>query len=72
MAIAPDICLMTFYPEAGAPGLHQDKDERPETIRAGAADRVAAKRNGPRSENRDPFRFSLFGATSLGRRPAGS
>jgi alkylated DNA repair protein (DNA oxidative demethylase) len=35
MAIAPDICLMTFYPEGGALGLHQDKDERSETITAG-------------------------------------
>jgi alkylated DNA repair protein (DNA oxidative demethylase) len=36
MVLAPDICLMTFYPEDGGLGLHQDKDERPETIAAGA------------------------------------
>ena len=36
MTLAPDICLMTFYPEDGGLGLHQDKDERPETIAAGA------------------------------------
>ncbi len=35
MTIAPDICLMTFYPEDGGLGLHQDKDERPETLAAG-------------------------------------
>lgn len=35
MAIEPDICLINCYPEAGRLGLHQDKDERPETIEAG-------------------------------------
>lgn len=35
MAIEPDICILNFYTEAGRLGLHQDKEERPETIRAG-------------------------------------
>ena len=35
MTIEPDICLINRYPEAGRLGLHQDKDERPETIEAG-------------------------------------
>lgn len=33
--IQPDICLINCYPEGGRLGLHQDKDERPETIEAG-------------------------------------
>lgn len=35
MTIEPDICLINWYPESGRLGLHQDKDERPETIEAG-------------------------------------
>lgn len=35
MAIDPDICLINCYPEDGRLGLHQDKDERAETIEAG-------------------------------------
>ena len=35
MQIEPDICLINRYPETGRLGLHQDKDERPETIEAG-------------------------------------
>ena len=35
MTIEPDICLINCYPEAGRLGLHQDKDERHETIEAG-------------------------------------
>jgi DNA alkylation damage repair protein AlkB len=35
MTIEPDICLINCYPESGRLGLHQDKDERPETIEAG-------------------------------------
>jgi len=35
MAIEPDICILNLYTEAGRLGLHQDKDERPETIQAG-------------------------------------
>ena len=35
MTIEPDICLINCYPEGGRLGLHQDKDERPETIEAG-------------------------------------
>ncbi|HEU4391531.1 MAG TPA: alpha-ketoglutarate-dependent dioxygenase AlkB [Blastocatellia bacterium] len=35
MEIAPDICLLNHYPQSGRLGLHQDKDERPETIRQG-------------------------------------
>jgi DNA alkylation damage repair protein AlkB len=33
--IAPDICLISHYSESGRLGVHQDKDERPETIEAG-------------------------------------
>ena len=35
MTIEPDICLINCYPKAGRLGLHQDKDERPETIETG-------------------------------------
>ena len=35
MTIEPDICLINCYAEGGRLGLHQDKDERPETIEAG-------------------------------------
>ena len=35
MTIEPDICLINCYPESGRLGLHQDKDERAETIEAG-------------------------------------
>ena len=35
VAIEPDICILNFYGEASRLGLHQDKDERPETIGAG-------------------------------------
>lgn len=35
MTIEPDICLINLYPDGGRLGLHQDKDERPETIEAG-------------------------------------
>ncbi|HKA19887.1 MAG TPA: alpha-ketoglutarate-dependent dioxygenase AlkB [Blastocatellia bacterium] len=35
MTIDPDICLINLYPPTGRLGLHQDKDERPETIEAG-------------------------------------
>jgi DNA alkylation damage repair protein AlkB len=35
MNLDPDICLINCYPEGGRLGLHQDKDERPETIDAG-------------------------------------
>lgn len=35
MSIEPDICLINFYQESARLGLHQDKDERPETIAAG-------------------------------------
>ncbi len=35
MSIEPDICLINCYPEGGRLGLHQDKDERAETIEAG-------------------------------------
>src|SRR5262245_23261836 len=33
--LAPDICLINHYAEGGRLGVHQDKDERPETIAAG-------------------------------------
>ena len=35
MQIEPDICIMNSYTGVGKLGLHQDKDERPETIEAG-------------------------------------
>lgn len=35
MRIEPDICLVNLYTEAATLGLHQDKDERSETIAAG-------------------------------------
>ncbi len=35
MQIDPDICILNFYNESGKLGLHQDKDEKPDTIRAG-------------------------------------
>jgi DNA alkylation damage repair protein AlkB len=35
MQIEPDICILNFYTGAGRLGLHQDKDERPATIKAG-------------------------------------
>ncbi len=35
MAIEPDICIVNFYTGAGKLGLHQDKDERPETLKKG-------------------------------------
>jgi alkylated DNA repair protein (DNA oxidative demethylase) len=31
----PDLCIMNYYTEAAKMGVHQDKDERPETIAAG-------------------------------------
>ena len=31
----PDLCIMNFYTDAAKMGVHQDKDERPETIAAG-------------------------------------
>jgi len=35
MRIEPDICLMNYYDDKARLGVHQDKDERPETIEAG-------------------------------------
>jgi DNA alkylation damage repair protein AlkB len=35
MSIEPDICILNLYAETSRLGLHQDKDERPETIQAG-------------------------------------
>jgi alkylated DNA repair protein (DNA oxidative demethylase) len=34
-AFAPDICLINFYGAEGRMGLHQDKDESPESLHAG-------------------------------------
>lgn len=31
----PDVCIMNYYTEGGRLGVHQDKDERPETLAAG-------------------------------------
>lgn len=33
--LTPDICIMNFYLRDSRLGLHQDKDERPETLAAG-------------------------------------
>ena len=33
--IAPDLCIMNYYTSAAKMGVHQDKDERTETIAAG-------------------------------------
>jgi len=33
--IEPDICIMNYYSPAAKLGVHQDKDERPETLAAG-------------------------------------
>jgi DNA oxidative demethylase len=35
MKLQPDICIMNFYDADGRMGLHQDKDERPETLSEG-------------------------------------
>lgn len=35
MRIEPDICLINYYNDDARLGVHQDKDERPETIEAG-------------------------------------
>jgi DNA oxidative demethylase len=34
-ALRPDLCILNFYDGAAKMGVHQDKDERPETIAAG-------------------------------------
>src|SRR5512134_214709 len=31
----PDLCIMNYYDDTARMGVHQDKDERPETIAAG-------------------------------------
>ena len=33
--MSPDLCIMNYYSSAAKMGVHQDKDERPETIAAG-------------------------------------
>jgi DNA alkylation damage repair protein AlkB len=33
--LEPDICVVNYYTRDGRMGLHQDKDERPETLAAG-------------------------------------
>lgn len=35
MRLAPDVCILNYYDAAGKMGLHQDKDERHETLEAG-------------------------------------
>ena len=35
MPLDPDVCIMNYYPADGRMGLHQDKDESPESISAG-------------------------------------
>jgi len=35
MRITPDICIMNYYDGDGRMGLHQDKDESPESLAAG-------------------------------------
>jgi DNA alkylation damage repair protein AlkB len=34
-SMQPDLCIMNFYAGSAKMGVHQDKDERPETIAAG-------------------------------------
>ncbi len=34
-AMHPDVCIMNFYDQQSRMGVHQDKDERPETLAAG-------------------------------------
>jgi DNA alkylation damage repair protein AlkB len=34
-AFTPDICIVNFYSETSRMGVHQDKDERPETLEQG-------------------------------------
>jgi alkylated DNA repair protein (DNA oxidative demethylase) len=34
-ALSPDICIMNLYTAESRMGVHQDKDERPETLTAG-------------------------------------
>jgi DNA alkylation damage repair protein AlkB len=34
-AMQPDLCIMNYYTEVARMGVHQDKDESPETIAAG-------------------------------------
>jgi alkylated DNA repair protein (DNA oxidative demethylase) len=36
MHLAPDLCILNYYEDDGRMGLHQDKDESPESIAAGA------------------------------------
>ncbi len=35
MRLVPDVCILNYYEAGGRMGLHQDKDERPETLDAG-------------------------------------
>lgn len=35
MSLAPDVCILNYYGHAGKMGLHQDKDERQDTLDAG-------------------------------------
>ncbi|MCG8388586.1 MAG: alpha-ketoglutarate-dependent dioxygenase AlkB, partial [Cytophagales bacterium] len=32
---APDVCIVNFYEKQGSLGMHQDKDEQPETLQLG-------------------------------------
>ena len=34
-SMQPDLCILNYYPTDGRMGLHQDKDESPESIAAG-------------------------------------
>lgn len=34
-SLEPDVCILNYYPPDGRLGLHQDKDEHPETLRVG-------------------------------------
>ncbi|MEE2635763.1 MAG: alpha-ketoglutarate-dependent dioxygenase AlkB [Acidobacteriota bacterium] len=35
MRVAPDVCILNYYGAGGKMGLHQDKDETPDTLAAG-------------------------------------
>jgi len=67
LAFEPDICILNRYPADGRLGLHQDKDERPETLAAGVpivslslGDTARFLLGGLR--RRDPVRTLLLGS----------
>ena len=61
MPLAPDVCILNYYEEGGRMGLHQDKDERPETLAAGC--------RSCRSPSATPRGSSWAGSPARRRRP---